>query len=290
MGEELAGLLRSWRARLEPADVGLPAGRRRRVPGLRREEVAALAGLPLGQYTRLERGQRPRLAPGAAVRLARALHLGADERLRLLALVEAAPQGGPPDAGTRLRPELATLVTAIDGAAATVLDTGLNVLAWNRAGHALLAGHLDPSVSPSPGAHRPRHNLAVQLFLDPQTRRLYPEWDVEARRAVALLRHAVAREPDDSRLAVLVGELTGASRQFAALWARPPHTPGSYGKVRIRHPLVGLLPLVFAWTEFADRTGNRLLLHHAEPSAAARATFRMLTELSGPVQGPIDTP
>ncbi|WP_344526416.1 helix-turn-helix transcriptional regulator [Streptomyces albiaxialis] len=282
MGEELAGLLRAWRARLQPSDVGLPQGRRRRVPGLRREEVADLAGLSVAQYVRLERGQYGRLTPGAAVRLARALRLDAEERLRLLALIRHAPPAHGTSGGTypRLRPELATLVTAIDGAAATVLDPGLNVLAWNRAAHALLAGHLEPSVSTLRDRRRPPHNLAAQLFLDPETQRLYPQWDIEARRTVAFLHQSLAREPDDPGLAVLVDALTAGSRQFAALWRRPPHRYGSYGKVQIRHPLVGTLPLAFELVEFSDRSGNRLLLHHAEPSPPARAAFRTLADLS----------
>ncbi|WP_413807073.1 helix-turn-helix domain-containing protein [Streptomyces sp. OE57] len=273
---ELGSFLRTRRAGLSPEDVGLVAyGTRRRVPGLRREELAQLAGVSVAYYTRLEQGQSTGASDGVLDALARALRLSPDERAHLGNLAR------PPRAGRRpacraesARPATRRLLAAMDGVPAVVLGLRFDVLAWNPLGHALIAGHL-PADAPEHPDDRP--NTQRMLFLDPHTRELYPDWTGETRRAVSSLRVVAGAHPDDRRLAELVGELTMKSGEFAALWSRHPVRRCAFGTKSFHHPLVGPLELDFEMTRLPDSGGQALLMYGAEPGSPSEAALRLLS-------------
>ncbi|GJF28114.1 transcriptional regulator [Kitasatospora sp. NE20-6] len=277
---ELGEFLRTRRARLLPEDVGLVSYGARRVPGLRREELAQLAGVSSAYYTRLEQGQSSNASEAVLDAIARALRLNEDEQVHLRNL--ARPHRG---SGRRRpeRPEYARagtrqLVAALD-VPVVLLDRRSEVLAWNALGHALVAGHLDASAPDRP-ADRP--NLQRLLFLDPHTRELYPLWEEEARRAVASLRITAGRHADDLRLAGLVGELLMKSPEFAELWSRHPVRNCVEGVKSFHHPLVGPMELSFETVRLADESGHWMLMYSAEPGSPAEAGLRMLREVTVP--------
>ncbi|RKT54596.1 transcriptional regulator with XRE-family HTH domain [Saccharothrix australiensis] len=236
---------------MRPADVGLAArGPRRRVPGLRREELALLAGVSASYYTRLEQGQSRGASPAVLDAIATALRLDPNERDHLRRLAEEKPRRA-----TRPRPEKVTAATRellrlMGGVPALVQGRRTDVLAWNPLGHALLAGHLDPT-SPDRAADRP--NTARLVFLDPHVRELYADWPRKARALVAHLRLAVGRHPDDAPLAALIGELSVRSPEFAAIWADHRIRACDAAAYELRHPLVGPVTLT---QQSLDVTGS----------------------------------
>ncbi|MFG2583809.1 helix-turn-helix domain-containing protein [Streptomyces malaysiensis] len=282
---ELGSFLRTRRAGLRPEDVGLVAyGTRRRVPGLRREELAQLAGVSVAYYTRLEQGQSTGASDGVLDAVARALRLTPDERAHLGNLARPPrtgrrPAPRPPSA----RPATRRLIAAMDGVPAVVLDLRFDVLAWNPLGHALIAGHLPADAPEHPGD---RPNTQRMLFLDPHTRELYPDRKGEARRAVSSLRVVAGAHPDDRRLAELVGELTMKSGEFAALWARHPVRRCAFGTKSFHHPLVGSLELDFEMTRLPDSGGQCLLMYGAEPGSPSEAALRLLSREAGAFHAP----
>ncbi|GGU50298.1 transcriptional regulator [Streptomyces albospinus] len=272
---ELGDFLRTRRARLQPEDVGLVSyGARRRVPGLRREELAQLAGVSVAYYTRLEQGQSHNASEGVLDALARALRLGPDERAHLRQLSR------PPQARRRpavrhdkARPGVRRLLAALDGVPAVALGPRFEVLAWNRLGHTLLAGHLDFDSPAHPPA---RPNTQRLFFLDPHTRELYPERDEEARRAVAALRVAAGKFPDDPQLTELIGELSMKSTEFSTLWPRHAVSNCTFGTKRFHHPLVGALTLDFEMMQTPDGSGQGVLMYTAEEGSPSEAALRLL--------------
>ncbi|MDH6141946.1 MULTISPECIES: helix-turn-helix transcriptional regulator [Kitasatospora] len=275
MDTDLGEFLRARRARLRPEDVGLTSfGGRRRVPGLRREELAQLAGVSAAYYTRLEQGQSGNASEAVLDALARALRLTEDEHahLRNLARPRRAKRR-PAERPEQVRPATRQLIEAMDGVPAVVLNRRRDVLAWNALGHALVAGHLDRTAPERP-ADRP--NLQRMLFLDPHTRELYPDWATEARRAVASLRLAAGGHTDDRRLAELTGELLLNSQEFAALWAKQSVANCTTGRKSFHHPVVGPLELDFETLQPADGTGHWLLLYSAVPGSADELGLRLL--------------
>jgi transcriptional regulator with XRE-family HTH domain len=276
--DELGHFLRTRRARLTPDDVGLAAYGARRVPGLRREELAMLAGVSVTYYTRLEQGQSVNASASVIDAIGRALGLDEDERAHLHDL--AKPSGGRgrrPRRPARLRPGIKTLIEAMSGVPALALAPSTDVLAWNRLGHALVAGHVALDAPDQVGT---RPNLTRMLFLDPHTRELYADWDEEARRAVASLRLVAGRFPDDRALAELVGELSIASPVFAALWARHPVHNCTSGTKRLDHPEVGHLELGFEVLHLPDDPAVRLLTYSAA-TGPARNSVELLAHLVG---------
>ncbi|MBB5935834.1 helix-turn-helix domain-containing protein [Streptomyces zagrosensis] len=272
---ELGNFLRTRRARLQPEDVGLVSyGGRRRVPGLRREELAQLAGVSVAYYTRLEQGQSGNASDGVLDAIARALRLTPDEHehLRNLARPGRAARRPAPRAASA-RPGARQLIAAMDAVPALVLDLRYDVLAWNPLGHALLAGHVD-AASPEHPAERP--NTQRLLFLDPHARELYPDWEGEARRAVSSLRLAAGEHPQDRQLAELIGELTIKSAEFAALWSRHPVRGCTSGVKSFHHPLVGPLELSFEMLRLPDSGGQGLLALSAEQGTPSEAALRLL--------------
>lgn len=236
---QLGEFLRARRARLLPEDVGLPPLReRRRVTGLRREELAQLAGVSVSYYTRMEQGQATNASEAILNALSDALQLDGHERahLRELASRRQQPQRRPrPE---RLSTMTRDLMRSFDAVPALVLGRRTDVLAWNALGHALLAGHVDRTAPERP-ADRP--NLAWMLFLDPHTRGLYVDWQRKARAVVGNLRLVAGRHPEDARLASLLGELSMKSSEFAALWNDHHVKPCEAETYDLRHPLVGTL-------------------------------------------------
>ena len=273
---ELGDFLRTRRAALQPGDVGLRGFGARRVPGLRREELAMLAGVSATYYARLEQGLSTHASAQVVESLARALDLDDDERAHLRALARtAAParrRTAPrPDV---VRPGVLRLVESLSDTPAVVLGRRSEVLGWNALGHRLVAGHVAFDAPQRPAA---RPNSARMLFLDAHTRALYPRWDVEAERAVSSLRVLAGRTPGDDELTRLVGELTLQSPEFARLWARHPVANCVSGTKHLQHPEVGELELHFEVLTPPDESGHRVLLYTAEagsPSAAALDLLR----------------
>ncbi|HEY6737324.1 MAG TPA: helix-turn-helix transcriptional regulator [Actinopolymorphaceae bacterium] len=237
---DLGAFLRSRRERLTPEAAGLAPGHtRRRVPGLRREEIAELAGVSVGYYTRLEQGAATSASAQIVDALAGALQLDPDEHEHLRMLAAPHRPTRPRARRTRPRPEVRQLIDTI-GIPAIVIDHRADVLAWNALGHALLAGHVRLD---APEA-RVRPNIARMLFLDPHHRALYRDWEAKARITVAALHQAAARYPDDPELEQLVGRLCVASTEFARMWSRRPVRTCAVAVRELDHPVVGRLTLV----------------------------------------------
>ncbi|WP_081864046.1 helix-turn-helix transcriptional regulator [Mycetocola saprophilus] len=273
---ELGRFLRSRRDRLTPEDVGVPSYGRRRVAGLRREELAPLAGVSVTYYTRLEQGQSQNASDSVIESLARALQLRPDERAHLFALARPGMikrreiiQPEIPDPGAR------QLLYAMTSVPALLLGHSNDILAWNRAGHLLLADHL-PVDAPDTEAHRPNH--LKMLFLDATSRTLYRDWETEASEAVGSLRYIAAQFPEDRRLFELIGELNDRSRDFSRLWTEHTVRLCTSGTKRLRHPLVGPLELNYELLHLPDREGQRILTHSAPAGSAAQNTLQRLLD------------
>ncbi|GAB2655839.1 helix-turn-helix transcriptional regulator [Nocardia goodfellowii] len=276
---ELGEFLRSRRARLQPGDAGLrPYGGRRRVPGLRREELAQLAGVSAGYYTRLEQGQSPNASDAVLDAVARVLRLDEAERAHLYSLARPTPKGRrravEPE---RVRPGVRLMIDSFGDVPALVMGRFADVLAWNRMAHALLAGHLDFDAPDRPGD---RPNIARLVFLDPHTRELYDDWPRKARSTVADLRLIAGRYPGAPALGSLIGELTLGSPEFARLWAA--HTVGDCGgAARIyHHPMVGGMTLRTEFMTLPEDEGQRVAVFNAEPGSPSEAALRILADLT----------
>ena len=271
---ELGEFLRSRRDRITPEEAGVRSYGRRRVPGLRREELAQLAGVSVTYLTRLEQGQSHNASDAVIDALARALRLDPDERAHVDALVHPRPvRRSHPYRPATARPGAVQLLRSMGEAPAVLLGRFNDILAWNRAGHLLLAGHLDDD---APSRVEDRPNQLTLLFLDPHTRDLYVDWAEEAARAVASLRYVAAQFADDRRLAGLVGELSVKSPEFACLWAGHDVRLCTSGTKRLRHPTVGILELGFEVLHLPEGNGQRVLTHTAAPGSASSAALRLL--------------
>lgn len=272
--EDLGDFLRTRRAELTPDAAGIVSYGARRVAGLRREELALLAGVSSTYYTRLEQGQSTGASESVIDSLARALSLNDDERAHLHDLARPAKNkrrhAPRPE---RVRAGILRLLSAMTEIPAVVMGRRNDVLAWNELGHLLLAGHLDPD-APTRPSDRP--NLTRMLFLDAHTRDLYRNWREEATKAVASLRFTAAQHKGDPELTQLIGELTLNSPDFAALWAKHPVQRCVSGTKRFHHPEVGDFDLDFQVLHLPDGDGQRLLTHTAEPDSAASAAVTLL--------------
>ncbi|MEV6865879.1 helix-turn-helix transcriptional regulator [Streptosporangium subroseum] len=237
---DLGGFLRSRRERLTPAAAGIESGAtHRRVPGLRREELAELAGVSVGYYTRLEQGISGSASAAVIDALAAALQLDPAEHEHLRILAAPRRPARPRAWRTKLRPSVRELLAAMPGTPAIVIDHRADVLEWNLLGHALLAGHVDFNAPDT----RVRPNIARMLFLDPHHRALYCDWNDKAQVTVAALHQAVARHPADRELERLVGQLAVDSPEFARMWARRPVRTCSYYLRELDHPVIGRVTL-----------------------------------------------
>lgn len=272
----MGDFLRKRRASLTPADAGLMDYGSRRVPGLRREEVAMLAGMSVTYYARLEQGQHVNASDAVIDSLVRALALTEVERKHLTDL-SGAKRRTPKTVSSKpdqVRPGTKRLVDSMGGVPSVVLGKRTEVLAWNQTGHRLVASHLSFD---APDSATGRPNMTKLLFMDEATRSLYPQWRTEAKRAVASLRLLSGRFADDTELAALVGELTLKSPDFATMWAEHPVESCMSGRKTLEHPQIGTLELGFEVLTLPDDSGHRILTYTAEPeSEAATALTRLV--------------
>lgn len=278
----LADFLQARRGQLRPEDVGLRTyGERRRVPGLRREELAMLAGISTPYYTRLEQGQSRNASREVLDAIAGALRLDEAERAHLHALARAPGRGGPAGRprAEHITPATGALLAAIEGTPAVVVGRRSDVLAWNRQGHALFAGHLDPAGPDTPGQ---RPNMARLVFLDAHTRDLYSDWPAKAQAVVGNLRLAAGRHPDDRLLAVLIGELSMRSAEFAAMWADHKIVACDVADYEMRHPLVGTLTVTQQTLQSPQGDGPALVVATAEPGSPSATALTLLTHATAP--------
>ncbi|MFB6891641.1 helix-turn-helix transcriptional regulator [Kitasatospora sp. NPDC056327] len=273
----LGEFLRARRGRISPELVGLTVGGRRRVRGLRREELAQLAGISVDYYVRLEQGRSTQPSAEVLDALARTLGLDEAERHHLvnLACARRTPLPTP-----RVTPVLHSMLTALGaGLPAFVTDHRLDVVAWNPLGAELLGGAGDP-------ARRDR-NQARFLFLDPAARAAHPDWADRAAEAVGQLRVASGTRPDDAELTALITELSRASAEFRGIWESGEVVMCRAGRKRLHHALTGTLTLDFeALLVPAGPGGTGLVLHVFSPggdAAAAAALARLAAAVAAPV-------
>lgn len=264
--DDLAGFLRVRRSRVDPASVGIPAERHRRVEGLRREEVAHLSGVSVDYYVRLEQGRATQPSEQVLDALARVLDLDETEREHLHRLAGQRRRTTKTPSG-KVRPELLRVLDLVSTAPALVMNHRLDVLAGNR-----LAGLLY-SV-PLPGL-----NIARHIFL--QQTELYAEWEKCTLDVVGHLRLAAGKYPDDPRLASLIGELAMGSERFRRLWARADVRARAHGRKTYQHPLVGVLELHQENFALPDESGMELLVLSAAPGSPAEDGLRLLLALDG---------
>jgi len=233
---ELADFLRRRRERLRPRDVGLPVAGRRRTPGLRREEVAQLVGMSTDYYVRLEQQRSPQPSPQVLAALARALRLTGDERDHLFVLAgHRAPAGAR--AGDHVRPGLLALLDQLEHAPAQILNDLGDLLAQNSMARLLFGGMCSVAES--------ERNAVWRWFTDPAVRTLYPadEHDYYSRVHVADLRAAVARRGKDPAAAAVLRRLRAGSAEFVTLWDEHQVAVRRQTRMRIQHPVLGLLEL-----------------------------------------------
>ncbi len=267
---ELSEFLRSRRARLQPQDVGLTGfGRHRRVPGLRREELAQLAGVSVAYYTRLEQGNGRNVSSEVLDAIARALRLTDAEHAHLTRL--AKPKTVKKRRAARqqhLRPALQRLLDSIDGTPAYVVGRRSDILAWNAAAAALFGdwGELAPK----------DRNWARICFLDERARDFFVDWEQKASDIVSYLRMDAGCYPNDTELSALVGELSVKSDEFRRLWATHDVREKGHGVKRMRHPLVGELTLAYETLRLPDDCDQSLVMYHAEPGSASAQGLRLL--------------
>ncbi|MER5934448.1 helix-turn-helix transcriptional regulator [Streptomyces sp. NPDC002054] len=269
----LSEFLRSRRSLLRLEDVALPDfGGRRRVAGLRREEIAQLAGVSVDYYTRMEQGRVPNPSDAVLDALARALRLDGDATRHLYRL--ARPQPSTRHASRRqarpqgVRPMLQRLLDELVDVPAMVMGRRMDILAWNAAAVALFGdyGALD----------RAERNIARITFLDETSRELYADWPSCARENVAYLHLDAGRHPEDPQLASLIGELSMKCEDFRRWWAEHPVQDKTSGTKRFRHPVVGDLELAYETLRAADDPDQALITYAAEPGSPSHDGLRML--------------
>ncbi|WP_447913529.1 helix-turn-helix transcriptional regulator [Microbacterium phyllosphaerae] len=272
---EVREFLMSRRARVTPEAVGLVGGANRRVDGLRRSEVAALARVSVEYYAKLERGAIAGASAAVLDSLASALQLDDAERAHLLDLARAA-DGIPSSGRTRrrttkpelTRPSLQWALASITDAVAFVRDPRQNLVAVNDLGRAFY--------SPVIGEAGRTPNLARFQFLDPASHDFYPDWDLFAEMCVAIMRAEAGRDPHDKGLQDLVGELSTRSETFRHLWAAHDVRIHGAGTKRFQHPLVGELTLAYEELAITAEPGNVLLIYSAEPGSPSAERLALL--------------
>jgi transcriptional regulator with XRE-family HTH domain len=268
---EIREFLTSRRGRITPEQAGLPTSRGvRRVPGLRREEAARLAGLSVDHYARLERGNLAGVPENVLNALARALRLDDTDRARLFDLALAADKA--PRVRRRraspVRPGVQRLLDAMTGAAAFVLNGRVDILATNELGRALYSEMFTDPVRPA--------NLARFLFLNPRSADFWPEWSRAANDAVALLRAEAGRNAHDRALSDLIGRLSTLSEEFRVRWAADNVRSRGSGVKRMRHPRVGDLTLSWETLDLAADPGLTVLAYTAEPGTTSHDALNRL--------------
>ncbi len=268
--EQVGDFLRHRRSVVSPEDAGVVSHTPRRVAGLRREEVAELAGVSLTYYTRLEQGVARHPSTQVLDAVARALNLSSVERAHLHRLAGTART--VPARRRSVATAMQALLDRMPDVAGIALSPVQDIVAWNRLGHAVTAGHLDPG---APYGPTPPNKVAL-LFTDPASRALHREWEHEASLAVASLRYVSGTFATDPALARLIGRLSIESPDFAHLWAEQPIELCSTGTKRFHHPVVGRLDLTYEVLHLPQDDGHRLLLMHAVPGSSDDDALRLL--------------
>lgn len=279
---EIRDFLASRRAKITPEQAGLPTSGRRRVPGLRREEVAVLAGVSTEWYTRLEKGHIAGVSEDVLAAVAQALHLDDDERTYLFDLARAArPARRTPSRRKDIPvpPAVQWLLDSVTLSSAFVRNGRQDIVATNSLGRALHSPVFDSSTTD--GRRRP--NIARYIFLDPGAHDFFVDFDGAATATAALLRAEVGREPDDRALRDLIGELSTLSPDFRTLWAAHDVRIRHDGVKRLRHPEVGDLELTYQSLDLpmSDRRAvHDLTLYTAEPGSTSEDRLKLLASLA----------
>src|SRR3954453_18723144 len=270
---EIREFLGTRRARVTPEQAGLPTygGARRRVTGLRREEVALLAGISSEYYTRLERGDATGVSESIIEGIAQALQLDEAERIHLLDLLRGAGTTRPPrrrPAQQRVRATVQRVLDSMAGSPAFILNGRGDILAANALGRALFCPvYADPARPP---------NNARFIFLDPRATEFFRDWDQVANDAVAMLRATAGRDHYDRRLTDLIGELSTRSDEFRRRWAAHNVRIHTTGVKLLHHPVVGDLDLPFETFPLGGDPGQCLLTYTAEPASPTRDSLDLL--------------
>ena len=273
---DIRDFLATRRARITPQQAGLlPGGGRRRVPGLRREEVAVLAGVSTDWYARLEKGHITGVSEDVLEAVARALQLNEAERTYLFDLARAAarlrgPQRRSSTSKAPIEPRVQWMLDSMTGSAAFVANGRLDIIAANGLGRALHDPFFDNP--------RGTANFARFQFLDPRAQDFYPDWDGAADVTVALLRTEAGRRPHDAQLRELVGELSTVSEEFRVRWAAHDVRIHRTGVKQFRHPAVGTLDLVYHSTSLPTEGSEDLALtvYTAEPGTPSEDALTLL--------------
>jgi transcriptional regulator with XRE-family HTH domain len=281
MTNDIAEFLTSRRARITPEQAGLPTYGKRRVPGLRREEVASLAGVSIDYYKRLERGNVSGVSDGVLEALARALQLDDAERAHLFDLARAADPTLAPrrrrPAQQRVRPAVQRILDSV-GAPAIVRNGRADYLAANQLGRALYAPLFESREQPA--------NSARFTFLDPGAVDFYPDWERVATDLVAHLRSEAGRNPYDRGLSDLVGELSTRSDEFRTRWAAHNVRFHQTGTKRLHHPFVGDLTLCYETMDLSADAGLNLTVYTAEAESASQQALDLLASWTATAQVP----
>ncbi|WP_019200471.1 helix-turn-helix transcriptional regulator [Tsukamurella sp. 1534] len=280
--DDIRGFLASRRAKLTPAMVGLPTSSRRRVPGLRREEVAVLAGVSTEWYTRLEKGHIGEVSEEVLDAVAVALRFDDDERTYLHDLARAAKPAHRKATRRRdvpLAPQVQWMLDSVTMSAAFVRNGRLDVIGSNPLGRAL---HAPMFASPTIVDGKP--NFARYHFLDEGSKDFFVDWEAGAAATVALLRAEAGREPYDKALRELIGELSTASDEFATYWAAHDIRIRHEGTKRLHHPEVGELELTYQSVDLptGKRAWHDLSFYTAEPGSQHEASLKLLASLAAP--------
>jgi transcriptional regulator with XRE-family HTH domain len=272
---EIREFLTSRRARITPEQVGLSSYGSRRVPGLRREEVAVLAGVSVPYYTRLERGDAGGVSESVLSALAGALQLDEAERAHLFDIVRAgqpaatvSPRRRRRSTKQTVRPDVQQILDAMTGAAALLRNERLDVLGGNQLGYALYAPVFASPIRPA--------NTIRFVFLDPRSQGFYANWDGAADDCVAVLRSTVGRDPYDRGISDLVGELSTQSEEFRTRWAAHNVRFHLSGNKHFHHPVVGDISLNFNRLDLAAEPGLTIFTYTAEPGSRDEETLTLL--------------
>lgn len=274
---EISNFLTSRRARLSPEDAGVPLySGSRRVPGLRREEVAHLAGVSSDYYARLERGKISGASREVLEAVARALQLDDDEREHLFNLVTITQRRSPRKKGsnrTTIRPGIQSVLDSIE-TPALVQNARLDRLAFNRIGRAVHSLREDGSED--------HYNYAQWLFLDPQAKRFHRDYEHAAHNVVALLNAATAQDPYDRQLIEIIGTLSTQSEEFRALWASHDVFRHRSGAKLLTHSEVGDLEFGYESFELSTDPGLVMLVFTVEPGSPTADALKLLASWSAP--------
>lgn len=276
---DIRDFLISRRARISPEQAGLPDfgyGGKRRVQGLRREEVAMLSGISVEYYTRLERGKATGVSHEVLDAIARTLQLDDAERAHLFDLVRTAVTSGPTrrrPSQERVRPAVQRILDSMLAVPAYVRNGRLDILAANQLGKAVYSQVFLQAQAQAP-------NMARFVFLSPHAREFFTSWEGIASDAAAILRAEAGRNPYDRRLSDLIGELSTRSDEFRVRWAAHNVKYHRTGTKHLRHPVVGDLTLAYEALELPADHGQRILVYTAEPASPSDDALKLLASWS----------